>query len=165
MQGNGSQRLRKRYSATFKAQLVRMLLKDEKSLAQLSAEYGIHPNVLRQWRATALDGLGTLFSSEHQESASVRQEYEARLSEAQSDLKQLSAQVEWLRKNLVSALGREERIALIEWDHRDLPLTKQAELLGISRSSLYYRAGSQGARGGKQDPDCESNYSSSDAST
>ncbi len=69
----------------------------------------------------------------------------------QCDLKQLTAQVEWLRKGVVSKLGREERIALIEWDNRDLPLTKQAELLGLSRSSLYYRAGSQSARSGGRD--------------
>jgi putative transposase len=29
-------------------------------------------------------------------------------------------------------------VALIERESRELPLTQQAELLGISRSSLYY---------------------------
>ena len=40
----------------------------------------------------------------------------------------------------VSTLTREERIAQIEREESNLPLSLQAELLGISRSSLYYQA-------------------------
>jgi len=39
----------------------------------------------------------------------------------------------------VSTLSREERVAQIEREASDLPLTLQADLLGISRSSLYYQ--------------------------
>jgi putative transposase len=37
---------RKHYMLTFKAQVVRGLLKDDKTLAQLAAEHGIHPTQL-----------------------------------------------------------------------------------------------------------------------
>jgi len=36
-------------------------------------------------------------------------------------------------------MSRTERAALVEWQDAALPVTIQAELLGISRSSLYYR--------------------------
>jgi len=36
-------------------------------------------------------------------------------------------------------LSRIERLSLIEWDQAELPLKRQAELLGVSRSSLYYQ--------------------------
>jgi putative transposase len=39
----------------------------------------------------------------------------------------------------VGSLSRAERLALIERDGAELPLTVQAELLGISRRSLYYQ--------------------------
>lgn len=35
-------------------------------------------------------------------------------------------------------MSRTERLALVEWDGGDLSLKRQAELLGLSRSSLYY---------------------------
>ena len=35
-------------------------------------------------------------------------------------------------------MTREERIRLIEWDRKTLPLSVQAELLGLNRSGLYY---------------------------
>ncbi len=40
----------------------------------------------------------------------------------------------------VSTLSREERVAQVEREESELPLSLQAELLGISRSSLYYQA-------------------------
>lgn len=39
----------------------------------------------------------------------------------------------------MSDLSHEQRVALVERDSGELPLTQQAALLGVSRSSLYYQ--------------------------
>ena len=52
--------MRKRYTNQFKAQVVQELLKEEKTLNQLAAEYGVHPNQLKRWKAIALEGLPSL---------------------------------------------------------------------------------------------------------
>ena len=51
---------------------------------------------------------------------------------------QKNMELEWLKKRL-AALSRPDRINLIERDNHEISLTKQAELLNISRSGLYYR--------------------------
>jgi putative transposase len=43
------------------------------------------------------------------------------------------------KKNLASETPREARIAMLEWENPTLPLTTQAELLSLSRASLYYK--------------------------
>lgn len=43
------------------------------------------------------------------------------------------------KKNLASTLNRSERLAFLERGLQDVPLTAQAELLTISRASLYYQ--------------------------
>ena len=43
------------------------------------------------------------------------------------------------KKNLVSTLPRASRVALIDREDGQLPLVAQADLLGVSRASLYYR--------------------------
>jgi putative transposase len=53
---------RKHYSPAFKAQLMQVLLREEKTVAQLAAEHGIQPNQLHKWRAIAVEGLPSLFS-------------------------------------------------------------------------------------------------------
>jgi transposase-like protein len=49
--------MRKHYTPSFKAQVVRELLKEDKALAQLAAEHGVQPTQLITWRAIALEGL------------------------------------------------------------------------------------------------------------
>jgi transposase-like protein len=56
--------LRNQYSPEFKANIVREILREEKSVAQIAAEHGIHPHQLYQWRDIALQGLPTLFSGQ-----------------------------------------------------------------------------------------------------
>src|SRR5215472_13483552 len=61
--------MRKQFSTSFKAQVVQDLLKEEKSIAQLAAEYGVHPTQLGKWKATALKGLPSLFEERSEVSA------------------------------------------------------------------------------------------------
>jgi transposase-like protein len=46
--------MRKNHDTAFKA---RVALKEEKTMAQLSSEYGAHPNQIRQWKQKLLDEL------------------------------------------------------------------------------------------------------------
>lgn len=48
-------------------------------------------------------------------------------------------------------MSRAERLACIERDGSDLPLTVQADLLGISRRSLYYQPKGPTVPGGGAD--------------
>ena len=48
---------RKRYDRTFKAKVVLESLKNEKTIAELASDYGVHPNQITQWRKQALEDL------------------------------------------------------------------------------------------------------------
>ncbi|WP_143598827.1 transposase, partial [Sulfobacillus thermosulfidooxidans] len=52
----------KRHSATFKSQVVLEMLKEEKTVSQIAAEYGIHPSQLHRWKRQALDNFPQLFA-------------------------------------------------------------------------------------------------------
>jgi transposase-like protein len=42
--------IHKKYNAEFKAEVVREILKEEKSLSQISSEYKVHPTQLNRWK-------------------------------------------------------------------------------------------------------------------
>ncbi len=42
--------MRNQYTASFKAQVVQELLKEDKTIAQIAAEYEVHPTQLNQWK-------------------------------------------------------------------------------------------------------------------
>ena len=89
--------MRKRYTAAFKAQVVQELLRGEKTIAQIAAAHKVHPNMLSQWKATAIKGLPTLFDERRQASA-TKAEHEAELEELFGQIGRLSTQVAWLKK-------------------------------------------------------------------
>ncbi|MCB9120777.1 MAG: transposase [Caldilineaceae bacterium] len=68
--------MRKQYSATYKAEIVKELLKEEKTLNQLAAETGIHPSQLKEWRKIVEQDCPRLFSG----GAMVRSQSEQRAS-------------------------------------------------------------------------------------
>ena len=47
---------------TFTAHVVLELLRVEKTVVHVAAEYAVHPTQLITWRATALEGLPNLFA-------------------------------------------------------------------------------------------------------
>lgn len=90
---------RKQYSAEFKAKVVKEMLKEEKTVGQLAAEYGGHSNMLYRWRDQALAGLPSLFNDQAaqelvQKEAERQQEREALYAE----IGRLTTQMTWLKK-------------------------------------------------------------------
>ena len=55
---------RKQHTAEFKAKVVKEILKEEKTISQLSSEYGVHTSQLYKWRDHALAALPQLFDDQ-----------------------------------------------------------------------------------------------------
>ncbi|BDM63569.1 transposase [Shewanella sp. NFH-SH190041] len=54
---------RKNHSPTFKAKVALAAAKGNKTLAQLSSEFGIHQSQIGKWKQELLDNASTLFES------------------------------------------------------------------------------------------------------
>ena len=91
--------MKKSYTPAFKAQVVQELLKETKTLTQLATDHNVHPNVLRDWRTTALAGLPSLFTKADTV-ASLRATYEQQQEDLFAQIGRLTTQLAWLKKNL-----------------------------------------------------------------
>jgi transposase-like protein len=72
--------IRKNYSSTFKAEVVLELLRETKSIAEISTEYKVHPTQLKRWRKEALANLPQLFSKQ-EDWGKEKAEYEEKIGE------------------------------------------------------------------------------------
>ena len=91
--------MRKQYTAAFKAQLVREVLKQEKPFNQIAAEQGLHRNLLTAWRDQALTGLPSLFSRQAELDQAAKDAAHAhQLHELFAEIGKLSTQLAWLKK-------------------------------------------------------------------
>ena len=108
-------------------------IKGEKTLAELAALFDVHPNQITNLKAQLLDGAAGVFGSG---AAGAK-------ATPAVDLKTLHAKIgEPLRTifgRRAQQGGHVECKAMIDREH-ELPLTQQAAVLKLSRSSLYYRA-------------------------
>jgi len=99
--------MRRGHDAAFKARVALEALKEEKTMAQLSSEFGVHVNQIRQWRQKLLDELPSLFSDRRKKKD---KEGEELLSELYRQIGQLKVELEWLKKkSQVLQLKKRER--------------------------------------------------------
>lgn len=90
--------MKKVYTAAFKAQVALDLLKEEKTLAQISSEYGVHTNVLREWRTQALKGLSSVFER-RDDVVALKAAHTQQVDELYAEIGRLTTQVNWLKKS------------------------------------------------------------------
>src|SRR4051794_8224939 len=89
--------MRKHYSATFKADTIKELMKEEKTISQLAAELDVHPTQLKEWKKIALQGLPELFNRECKAGEQAKA-HEQQVNELYSEIGRLTTQVSWLKK-------------------------------------------------------------------
>ena len=89
--------MRKQYTSAFHAKVVQELLKEEKTLAQISSEYEVHPTQLKNWRSIALEGMSSLFEKQDS-TAELKAAYEQQVTELYAEIGKLTTQVTWLKK-------------------------------------------------------------------
>ena len=87
--------LRKRHDAAFKAKVALEAAKGEKTIAQLSSEFGVHANQIRQWRKQLLEKLPRLFSDRRRKQ---EKDDENLRSELYQQIGQLKVELDWLKK-------------------------------------------------------------------
>lgn len=93
---------RKRFSSEFKAKVALEAIKGEKTVAQLSSQYGVHASQINNWKKQAQERLVEAF--EHEGGRGNLKETEAREDRLYQQIGKLQVEVEWLRKKS-KALG------------------------------------------------------------
>jgi transposase-like protein len=96
---------RKQYTATFKAQIVQEVLAEERTIGQIAAGHGIHPNMIRKWKTAALTAMPAAFDEEgaaKRQLAALQGEHEREKEQLYAEIGRLTTQVNWLQKKIAA---------------------------------------------------------------
>lgn len=118
---------RKTHSPEYKAKVVWEALKEKSTLEALSDKFGLHPVLISKWKGLVKKNVHRVFKADEPPSFPE-----------QKELDELRIGVAWLRERCTQTV--EEKKKLIDTDHPELSISAQCKLLGIPRSSFYYRA-------------------------
>ncbi len=88
-------RKRRRFTAQFKARVVRVALREDKTIAELASQFGVHASQITEWKRHAIEALPDVFSHRKAADAKASEQHEARLYE---QVGKLQVELEWLKK-------------------------------------------------------------------
>lgn len=127
---------RKQYQAAFKVREALETVKGVKTIAQVASEYWVHTNQVHQLKERLLSVLPDSFSNRRKRTDEECDKVEAELCWQIGQLKE-----ENKRLKKFSAASIEEKRQLVEKDNRKVSISRQCELLDLSKSSYYYTSG------------------------
>ncbi len=90
---------RRKYPAELKAKVALEALRGEQTLAELSARYNVHPNLITNWKKQARESLVEIFNGKGQRKDA---EHEAEVKELHAKIGKLTVEKDFLAK----AFGR-----------------------------------------------------------
>jgi len=86
---------RKRYSADFKAKVALEAARENRTSAELSSAYGVHPTMITRWKKHMLEHLPGVFSDKAKQKDKETEELVATLYQ---QIGQLKVELDWLKK-------------------------------------------------------------------
>ena len=88
--------MRKKFEAGYKARVAMEAVKGEKTLAQLSSEYGVAVNMISRWKQELLAGAADIFGRKNGRRDTTQEEQVEKLYRSIGELK---VENDWLKKN------------------------------------------------------------------
>lgn len=89
--------IKRQHSAEFKTSVVLEILKGEKTVAQISSQYGVHPTQIKRWKDRAVSGIKGFFSDPPDKMLS---EKDRLIGELYRQIGQLKVEADWLKKKM-----------------------------------------------------------------
>jgi transposase len=96
--------MKKKHDSKFKARVALEAIKEGKKIVEIASEYGIHPNLVGQWKKKMLESLPEIF--ERGEDKKVK-ETEKERDELYRQIGIQKIENEWLKKSWIRSSGKQ----------------------------------------------------------
>ena len=132
-------RERRKHSPAFKAKVAVEAMKGDRTVAELAARFEVHPNQIQTWKKALADGAAAIFDHGNGTNKGKEQKNnDALVAQLYSADRPAQGGAGFLGGK-VRSMSPAKRRELVDRQHQTLSIVRQCALMGVSRSSLYYR--------------------------
>ena len=107
-----SRRVRRKFTATFKTEVVLEALKERKTMSELAQQFDLHPNRIATWKKEFLSGAAAVFETRAE---AAQQELEAERDQLYRQIGKLQVENDFQKKG--AAMSRSEQRPQIDRSH------------------------------------------------
>ncbi|HEY6642473.1 MAG TPA: IS3 family transposase [Povalibacter sp.] len=125
-----SKRSGRNHLPAFKAKVAVEAVKGQQTVIEIAERFNVHPTQVTQWKTQLLERAMEAFG------ASAEKTAQPAIKELHAKIGQQALEIDFLGRRARSH-RRSERKAMIDREH-ELPLVRQAVLVGLSRGAIYY---------------------------
>ena len=86
---------RRRFTAEFKTRVARAALREDKTMAELTSQFGVHANQIMKWKKQVIDSMPDAFGRRKAAEVKDTEAHESRLYE---QVGKLQVELEWMKK-------------------------------------------------------------------
>ena len=126
-------RKRRSYPAELKAKVALEALREEATMAELAARYGVHPNLIANWKKSSADGAGRLLGAPRAARGFAGGRDQGAAGEDRRARHRPGFFIQGLR-----SVSHGRRVELVDPTHARLSIVRQCRLVSVARSSFYY---------------------------
>ena len=91
--------MKKKIGSKFRAKVAMAAVRGDKTLAELSTEYGVHANVIGQWKKQLLENAEELFEGKR-EKRKKEETHEQEIDQLYRKIGKIEMENDWLKKKL-----------------------------------------------------------------
>jgi putative transposase len=89
---------RNQYSGEQKTNIVLEMLREEQTVNEIAAKYGVHPNMLSRWKQEFLERAPEIFKRGMSDAEKHLREEKEHVAQLERKVGQLTYEVDWLKK-------------------------------------------------------------------
>jgi len=91
--------MRKQFSKEFKAKVALEALKEQKTMAELSSEFGVHVSQIASWRNQLKEQVGSIFGRSDSQELRTKDEL---IDQLYKNIGKLQVEVDWFKKKFIA---------------------------------------------------------------
>ena len=91
--------MRKQFSKEFKAKVALEALKEQKTMAELSSEFGVHVSQIAAWRNQLKEQVGSIFGRSDSQELRTKDEL---IDQLYKNIGKLQVEVDWFKKKFIA---------------------------------------------------------------